>query len=201
MARATPMIDDPQDLRRLIYVSWIDGDNLSVTTQKKLMEHLSLSDVDEFDRQLEVVDNDPTATPGQETASDREMRDLATDFVAIFTTRYLATTKALAKAGGEPDLLRFLRRKCSDEQLAMWIVPVEPFSLRMIGFRSAAVATLDFPWWHGWRGSHDKVPLPVKDDDNSTQVFSTAIFDRVREILSHQHACPTCRLKPPTATP
>lgn len=199
MARSQSVMDEPQDTRRLIYISWLEGDHLSVAAQKKLMERLEVPVTDQSERELELVANDPTRAAGDEVAKARKLRDVATDFVAIFTTSYLVRTKKIGKEG-DPDLFCFLQRKGCDENLAMWIVPVEQVNLRQVGFKDAAIPTLDFPWWHGWRGKDDKVPLPGEGLD-SHQKFDTEMAQRVDEILAHPPDCPICKLKPAPAQP
>ena len=199
MPRSQVLIDEPQDAKRIIYISWVSGDQLSAVAHKKLVERLEVSDADRWDRELELVANDPTKGAGEEVAKTRKMRDMATDFIAVSTTTYLVQTKRLGQAG-DPDLFCFLQRKGSDDKLAMWIVPVEQVNLSRVGFKDAAIPSLGFPWWHGWRGNDDKVSLP-DGSLSSHQRFDSEMAQRVDEILEHPPDCPICKLKLVSTTP
>jgi hypothetical protein len=196
MPRCLPQMDEAQDAKRVVYVSWLPDDNLSGKAQEKLMDHLFLPNADAFGRELELIPNDPTEAAGEDVGKPRKMRDEATDFVGIFTTRYLVNTKKMGKAA-DPDLLFFVDRKCKfpDDNLAMWILPVEQVNLKLVGFKDAAIRSLDFPWWHGWRGNDDKIPLP-SSDPSSAQNFDTEMGKRVQEILSHSGDCHVCKHHP-----
>ncbi|TXH36709.1 MAG: hypothetical protein E6Q92_11010 [Burkholderiaceae bacterium] len=185
MARSLGQMDDPEEVRRLVYVSWLAGDALSAAVQKRLMDHLRLPDYDDAGRELQLLSNDPTEAASEEVAKARLQRDMANDYVGLFTTRYLARTKELGKAS-DPDLFFFLARKCAivDAPLAMWILPVQAVALRHVGFKEMGIRSLAFPWWKGWRGDDDQIRLP-DGTPRAEADFDNDIRQRVSEILAH----------------
>lgn len=196
MPRCDAQIDEAHEMRRVVYVSWQAGNKLAREVHDKLLERLRITDYDDRGRELEIVANDPTEQIGEETAAARALRDRATDFVALFTTGYLASTKSLGRAG-DPDLIFFVDRKSkvAAGEVTMWIFPVEAIELRRVSFKEAAIRSLAFPWWHGWRGDDDRIPLS-DGSPRSEQDFDEEMRLRVGLILAHPTGCPTCPAHP-----
>lgn len=193
MPRASSQIEEAEDARRLIYVSW-RPDPLASPVFDKLTARLQLSDWDDHGRILQVVASDPTQQAGEESAEIRKFRADATDFVALFTTDYLLKAKQASDGDEAPDLLYFVRAKLQGgaaATLTMWIFPVEAIALRRVSFRNADIPHLDFDWWHGWHGESDRIPLP-SDTPRSIQEFNTAMGLRIDEILKHPELCTPC---------
>lgn len=205
MPRCAGQIDQVEDSRRLVYVSW-RPDRLASEVFGKLKARLGLSDWDGHGRMLVVVANDPAHQAGEESARIRKFRSEATDFVGIFTTDYLLEAKTVSDVDEAPDLLYFIKAKvCSDDphKLTMWILPVEAISLRLVSFRNADIPHLDFDWWHGWKGESDRIPLP-SDTPRSIQEFDDDMKLRIEQILRHPERCVPCSLhegEPPDDTP
>lgn len=186
MARASSQINDAEDVKRTIYVSW-RPDPLASEVFEALNTQLKLYDWDAHDRELRVVSNDPERQAGEESAQIRRFRAETTDFVAIFTSNYLAAEKENSDADEAPDLIYFIQAKSSDDATdtpTMWIFPAEAIALRLVSFRNANIRHIEFDWWHGWAGEDDTIPFSDGSKE-SIKIFKNDIKRRTVEILNH----------------
>lgn len=193
MPRCIDQIDEVEDTRRLIYVSW-RPDRLASEVFNKLNKRLMLSDWDAHGRMLVLVANDPEQQAGTESAEIRKFRAEATDFVALFTNDYLYDAKTSSEVDEAPDLIYFIKAKVGGDdphKLTMWIFPVEAISLRLVSFGKADLPHLAFDWWHGWEGESDRIPLP-SDTARSIQEFDDDMKRRIEQILKHPERCLSC---------
>lgn len=191
-ARSANQMDEPEDVKRTIYISMVPDDASAsserpaancVTAMKKLLKAVHM---DPSGRSVEFFSNDPTELAGENSAAIRKGRSEATDFVGLLTLDYISNAVDLCKKGEDPDLVVFIKKKMSGEgkSLRLWLMPLNQMRLDMLSFPDKQIKNLNFPWWHGRKDDEDMIPQ---------EKFVNEVIYRTQMIVAHPDSCEHCR--------